>query len=128
MKTVLTLLSVMLLLTGIAYGKDYEIKKTVDGYEVVARIDKNPPSTGKNNITITITEAGKPVTDAKVTVNYSMPAMPGMPPMDYKKEAMLKGKEYTATIEPPMSGPWNIAIKIKRGDKTSTMKFNVDVR
>lgn len=128
MKRLVILLSTMLLLTGIAYGKDYEVKKTVDGYEVVARIDKNPPATGKNNITIAITEAGKPVTDAKVTVNYSMPPMPGMPPMDYKAEAMLKGNEYTATMNLSMSGPWNIAIKIKRGDKTSTMKFNVDVR
>ncbi len=128
MKRLTILLSVMLLLTGIAYGKDYEVKKTVDGYEVIARIDKNPPAKGKNNITITITEAGRPVTDAKVTVNYGMPAMPGMPPMDYKTEAMLNGSEYRATMDLSMSGPWYITIKIKGGDKTSTMKFNVDVR
>ncbi|MCX7793141.1 MAG: FixH family protein [Thermodesulfovibrionales bacterium] len=125
---IITIILSMLLLTGIAFGKDYEVKKTVNGYEVVARIDKNPPSTGKNNITVTIKEAGKIVTDAKVTINYSMPAMPGMPPMDYKTDASLKGNEYAATMDLSMSGPWNIAIKIKRGDKTSTMKFNIDVR
>lgn len=126
MKRLVIFLSVVFLLTGIAYGKEFEVKKTVDGYDVVARIDKM--SVGKNNITITITEAGKPVTDAKVTVNYSMPAMPGMPPMDYKTDATLKGNEFTATMDLSMSGPWNIAIKIKRGDKTSTVKFNIDVR
>lgn len=126
MKRLVIFLSVVFLLTGIAYGKEFEVKKTVDGYDVVARIDKM--SVGKNNITITITEAGKPVTDAKVTVNYSMPAMPGMPPMDYKTDATVKGNEYTATMDLSMSGPWNIAIKIKRGDKTSTVKFNIDVR
>lgn len=128
MKRVLILLLGVLFLTGIAYGKDYEVTKTVDGYEVTARIDRNPPSTGKNNLTIVITESGKPVTDAKVTVNYSMPAMPGMPPMDYKTDATLKDNEYRATMDLSMSGPWNIAIKIKRGDRTSTMKFNIDVR
>lgn len=126
MKRLVIFLSVVFLLTGIAYGKEFEVKKTVDGYDVVARIDKM--SVGKNNITITITEAGKPVTDAKVTVNYSMPAMPGMPPMDYKTDATVKGNEFTATMDLSMSGPWNIAIKIKRGDKTSTVKFNIDVR
>ncbi len=126
MKRLVIFLSVVFLLTGIAYGKEFEVKKTVDGYDVVARIDKM--SVGKNNITITITEAGKPVTDAKVTVNYSMPAMPGMPPMDYKTDATLKGNEYIATMDLSMSGPWNIAIKIKKGDKISTMKFNIDVR
>lgn len=126
MKRLVIFLSVVFLLTGIAYGKEFEVKKTVDGYDVVARIDKM--SVGKNNITITITEAGTPVTDAKVIVNYSMPAMPGMPPMDYKTDATVKGNEYTATMDLSMSGPWNIAIKIKRGDKTSTVKFNIDVR
>lgn len=118
----------LLLMAGIAYGKDYEITKTVDGYEVVAKIDKNPPSTGKNKITIVISKDGKPVTDAKVTVNYSMPPMPGMPPMDYKVEAEQKDKGYAATIDFSMSGPWNIAIKFKKDEKTSTVKFNIDVR
>lgn len=128
MKRLIILIVGIFLLTGIAYGKDYEVKKTVDGYEVMARIDKNPPSTGKNNITVTIMEGGKPITDAKVMVNYSMPAMPGMPPMDYKTEAELKGKEYRATMDLSMAGPWNISIRITRGDKTSVMKFSIDVR
>jgi len=54
--------------------------------------------------------------------------MPGMPPMNYKTDAVLKGNEYRATMNLSMSGPWNIAIKITRAGKTSTAKFNIDAR
>lgn len=128
MKRLILIVLSILIVAGIAYAKEYEVKKAVDGYEVIARIDKNPPAVGKNNITILITRDNIPVTDANVTVQYSMPAMPGMPPMDYKTDATLKGKEYVATMDLSMSGPWNIAIKIKKSDKSYTVKFNIDVR
>jgi hypothetical protein len=128
MKRLMAIIVGILLLGGIAYAKEYEVKKAVDGYEVIARIDRNPPAVGKNNITILITRDNSPVTDATVIVQYSMPAMPGMPPMDYKTDATLKGKEYVATMDLSMSGPWNIAIKIKKPDRSYTVKFNIDVR
>jgi len=68
------------------------------------------------------------VTDAKVKVEYSMPAMQGMPAMDYKTDAELKGEEYKATIDIPMSGSWNTVVKITRGDKTSKAKFSIDAQ
>ncbi|MEK7789670.1 MAG: FixH family protein, partial [Planctomycetota bacterium] len=81
--TVVTL--ILLLIAGIAYAKDYEVKKKAGEYDVVVKIDKNPPVVGDNNIEIEIKDAsGKYVTDAKVRVEYSMPAMPGMPAMNYK--------------------------------------------
>jgi len=128
MKRLILIVLSILFISGIAYAKEYEVKKAVDGYEVIARIDRNPPAVGKNNITILITRDNTLVTDATVTVQYSMPPMPGMPPMDYKTDATLKGKEYVATMDLSMSGPWNIAIKIKKDNKTSTVKFNIDVR
>ncbi len=119
----------LIIISGTAFAKDYEVKKKVQGYEVKAKIDKNPPIVGDNNITIEIKDdKGKYVTDAKVRVDYSMPAMPGMPPMNYKADAVLKGDEYKATMNLSMSGPWNIAIKITRDGKTVTVKFNVDAR
>lgn len=120
---------VLLLIAGVAYAKEYEVKKKSGEYDVTAKIDKNPPVVGDNNITIEIKDAsGKYVTDAKVKVEYSMPAMPGMPPMNYKTDAELKGNEYKAKMNLSMSGAWNIAIKITRGGKTTTVKFNVDAR
>jgi len=116
-------------LAGIAFAKDYEVSKKAGDYSVNAKIDRNPPVVGDNNISVEITEAsGKYVTDAKVVVDYSMPAMPGMPPMNYKTDAVLKGNAYRATMNLSMSGPWNIAIKITKAGKTSTAKFTVDAK
>ena len=120
---------VVILAVSVVYAKDYKVKKKAGEYSVEIKIDRNPPTVGKNNIKIEIKDAaGKYVTDATVKVNYSMPAMPGMPPMSYKTDAVLSENEYKAVIDLSMSGPWNIEIKIVRGGKTTTAKFNIDVR
>ncbi|MBI5055521.1 MAG: FixH family protein [Nitrospirae bacterium] len=118
-----------LFLFGIAYAKDYEVTKKAGDLDVAIKIDKNPPVVGKNNIEIEVKDAsGKPVTDVKVKVEYSMPAMPGMPAMDYKADAELKENKYKAVMDLSMSGSWNVVVKITRGDKTSKVKFSVDAQ
>lgn len=120
---------ILLLAAGIAYAKDYEVKKKVGVYDVEVKIDKNPPIVGNNNVTVMIKDtSGKYVTDAKVAVHYSMPAMPGMPPMNYKTDAALSGNEYKATMNLSMSGAWNVTVKITRGGKKTSVRFNVDAR
>ncbi|HKZ57949.1 MAG TPA: FixH family protein [Thermodesulfovibrionales bacterium] len=127
MKKLAIITLILILIAGIAYAKDYDVKKKAGEYDVEVKIDKNPPIVGDNNITIEIKDAsGKYVTDAKVKVEYSMPAMPGMPAMNYKTDTELKGDEYKAKINLSMSGSWNVAVKITRSGKTATMKFNVD--
>jgi hypothetical protein len=129
MKRILIFSLVMLLCAGIALAKDYEVSKKAGEYTVEIKIDKNPPVVGDNNIAIEVKDAsGKYVTDAKVNVAYSMPAMPGMPPMNYKADTELKGNVYKATMNLSMSGPWNIAVKIARAGKTATAKFSIDAR
>jgi len=129
MKKVLIFAVVMLLCAGVAVAKDYEVSKKAGEYAVEVKIDKNPPSVGDNHVTIEVKDAaGKYVTDVKVNVDYSMPAMLGMPAMNYKADAELKGNAYKATMNLSMSGPWNIAIKISKGGKTSTAKFSIDAR
>lgn len=129
MKRLAVVTLVLLFAAGIAYAKDYEVKKKAGVYDVEVKIDKNPPIVGDNNIKVEIKDAsGKYVTDAKVVVEYSMPAMPGMPPMNYKAEAELKGDEYKTKMDLSMSGSWNIAVKVTRAGKTSTMKFTVDAK
>ncbi len=121
--------SVLLLMTGIAYAKDYEVTKKAGDYNVEIKIDKNPPAVGKNNMEIEIKDAGgKYVTDAKVKIEYSMPAMSGMPAMNYKTDAELKDDTYKATMDLSMSGSWGVVVKIIRGEKTSKVKFNVDAQ
>ncbi|HXX57135.1 MAG TPA: FixH family protein [Thermodesulfovibrionales bacterium] len=129
MKRFLAAASVLLLLAGVAYAKDYEVAKKAGDYSVVVRIDKNPPVVGDNNATVEIKDAsGKNVTDAKVLIDYSMPAMPGMPAMNYKADAELKGNEYKAKMTLSMAGSWNVTIKIARAGKTSSMKFTIDAK
>ena len=127
MKKIVYLLITLLLTTGLAFAKDYEVTKKADDYTVVVKIDKNPPVVGENNVTIEIKDAaGKNVTEAKVKLDYGMAAMPGMPAMFYKADAELKGTLYKAKMNLSMAGSWNITIQIIQGDKVRKAKFNVD--
>lgn len=128
MKKILIAVLMMVLTGGLAVAKDYEVKKKAGDFDVEVRIDKNPPVVGDNNIAVEVKESGKAVTDAKVVVDYSMPAMPGMPAMNYKTDTDLKGSVYKAVMNLSMSGPWNIAVKITKAGKTTTAKFTVDAK
>ncbi len=129
MKKVALASVILLLIAGLAYAKNHEVTKKVGEYMVVASIDKNPPIAGENVLTVSVKDAsGKAVTDAKVKVDYSMPAMPGMPAMNYKTDAVIKDGQYSAKLNLSMSGGWNIAVKIARGGKISTMKFSIDAQ
>jgi hypothetical protein len=127
MKKLMVMILVVLFVSSAVYAKDYEVKKKAGNYNVEVKIDKNPPVVGDNNMKIWITDAsGKYIKDAKVKVEYSMPAMPGMPAMSYKTDAELKGNEYKAKMNLSMAGSWNIAVKIARDGKTASMKFSAD--
>ncbi|MGD0021863.1 MAG: FixH family protein [Smithellaceae bacterium] len=119
---------ILLLAIGLANAKDYEITKKSGDYTVQIKMDKNPPITGENKMDIAIKDtAGKSVTDASVDINFGMPAMPGMAPMNYKATAALQGDRYLATVNFSMAGPSFINIKITRGGKSQLVKLNVDV-
>jgi hypothetical protein len=112
-----------------AHAKELELKKKAGDMEVKLTLKQNPPIVGDNDAIVEIKDStGKPVTDAKVVVNYSMPPMPGMAPMNYKTDAMLHGDKYHARMNLSMAGPWNIEVKITRGGKTASAKFNVDAK
>lgn len=129
MKRLVVFVVLMLFTAGVAQAKGYEIKKKAGEYDVVITFDRNPPVTGDNAVAIVVKDAsGHAVNDAQVKVEYSMPGMPGMPPMNYKADAVMKGDEYHATLGMSMSGSWNIAVKITRAGKTSSLKFTADVK
>ena len=129
MKRFTILMVMVLLLAGTVYAKDYEVTKKAGDLTVDVKIDKNPPISGTNNMDIAVKDAGgKAITDAKVVVEYSMPAMPGMPAMNYKTDAQLKGDTYKAAMNLSMSGSWNISIKVTRANKTQTAKFTIDAK
>jgi hypothetical protein len=120
---------VILLSTGLAFAKGYEVKKKAGEYNVEVTMDRNPPAIGKNNLEVAVKDAsGKNVTDAKVLVEYGMPAMPGMHPMNYKTDARIDGSVYKAVLDISMSGPWYVNLKINRAGKTTNTKFTFDAR
>ena len=129
MKRLMVIVMALILVAGVVYAKDYEVAKKAGDYNIVIKIDKNPPVAGLNNVEITITDASaRAVTDAKVVVNYSMPAMAGMPAMSYKADAPLKGAAYKTSVNYSMPGSWNNEIKITRDSKTQSAKFTVDAK
>ena len=113
---------------GPACGKDLELKNKIGEYDVEIRLDRNPPIVGNNPIEIQIKDSrGQAITDAGVFINYYMPPMPRMAPMNYIIPAKADGTGYRATMNFIMSGPWVIAVKITSAGKTKTAKFHIDV-
>jgi hypothetical protein len=83
MKKMLCTSVALLLAAGAVYAKGYELQKKAGDYTFEIRIDKNPPVMGNNVMDVLIKDAaGKAVTDAAVSVAYSMPPMQGMAPMN----------------------------------------------
>ncbi len=129
MKKIAVLTMVLFLAAGVAFAKDYEVTKKAGDYNVVVKMDKNPPIAGNNNVEISVTEAsGKIVTDATVVLTYSMPAMPGMPAMSYKADAQASGNVYKTKVDYSMAGSWNNELKITKGGKTASARFTVDAK
>jgi YtkA-like len=128
MKRMVVFMAVLMFTAGAAYAKGYEVQKKAGEYDVTVTFNSTPVASD-NGVVIEVKDAsGKYVKDAQVKVDYSMPAMVGMPPMNYKTDAVLKGEEYQATLGLSMSGSWNLAVKITRAGKTATMKFTVDAK
>ncbi|MBN2034196.1 MAG: FixH family protein [Deltaproteobacteria bacterium] len=128
MKTWGALILALLLVVSEAYSKDLDLAGKAGIFEVRVRINKNPPILGKNQMEIDIGDSGGRVTDASVMVNYYMPPMPRMAPMNYTTKADLKGEKYRVTMDLIMAGPWIIRVLITRDGKRATAKFNIDAQ
>jgi len=109
-------------------GTVFAVQEKAGDYLVNIKMDKDPPVVGANNIEIVVTDkGGKAVTDAKVLVTASMPAMSGKPAVENKAEAKPDGGKYKAKIDLPQGGSWNMYVRVIKGGKTSTAKFTVNV-
>ena len=128
-KMILALLSVLFASTGAVFAGEYNASSKAGDFDAVLTLDRNPPIVGKNNATIALKDSsGQPVTDAAVRVEYGMPAMPGMPAMNYKSDAVQAQGFYQAPLSMSMAGPWYINVKVLKDKKVSTAKFSVDVQ
>ena len=119
---------ILLLSYATGHARGYEAKKKAGDYDIEIKIDRNPIILGDNHIEMEIKRGGKTVKDAKVLVNYYMPPMPRMPPMNYKTYAKLKGEKYEALMNIIMTGPWIIVIKIYHGENPVTTRLSLDAQ
>jgi hypothetical protein len=127
-KPLAVLVFFLVLIPATGYPRGYEAKKKVGDYEIEIKIDRDPIVLGDNHIEIEVKSGGKIVKDVRVLVNYYMPPMPRMPPMNYKTYAELEGSKYKAKMDIIMTGPWIIVIKIYQGEKVVTTKLNLDAQ
>ena len=129
MRKLIMTLFIILSVAALAFAAPYEVSKKAGDITVGSVFDKNPPVTGKNKVTVTIKDSKQAPVDAKVAVYYSMPAMAGMPAMDYKTVADGKNGVYTATLDLGMSGPWNVEVRfILPNKELRKVAYTVDVR
>ncbi|MCE5264462.1 MAG: FixH family protein [Deltaproteobacteria bacterium] len=117
-----------LFIPGPSHGGDLELKDRAGEYDVEIRLSRNPPVIGKNPVEVQIKDpSGQAIKVTGVAINYYMPPMPRMAPMNYVIQAEADRAKYRATLNFVMSGPWVIAVKISAAGKIRTAKFHVDV-
>jgi Cu(I)/Ag(I) efflux system membrane fusion protein len=82
--------------------------------------DPNPMKTGEDNkFRVTLTDAaGKPISDARVTVTLIMPAMPSMGMPEMKSSCELAWKADSKTFEgkgqAPTEGTWTVLVEARK--------------
>jgi hypothetical protein len=100
-------------------------KPTVD---IMLTSKPSPPKTGDNSFEVMVKDAaGKPITDAEVTVMFFMPKMGAMAEM--KNNVTLKHQKegtYVGTGQVMMAGKWDVTVMVKRaGKEMGSKKFPV---
>lgn len=88
-------------------------------------IDPDPPSEGANALRIELTDDGRPVTDAQLSLLAFMPAMGTMPRMESPARITPSGKGYNARFDIAMSGTWELTLTVDRAGKQSILRYSV---
>jgi len=129
-KCVLLILAITTTLMPFGCSKGYETQKSAGDLKITLSAERYPLIKGDNAMMVLMNDsAGNAVTDAVVNVRYSMPPMPGMAPMDFNTQAVLKGDRYVYTANVPMEGEWKTEVSVTRpGKPPVSAAFNVDAR
>ncbi|MEW6324571.1 MAG: efflux RND transporter periplasmic adaptor subunit, partial [Nitrospirota bacterium] len=100
-------------------------EQTVDGLTLTMAADPEPPKKGANRLRLTIRSQGAPVTDAKVTLGYTM-AMPGME-IETVEAKQTKNGVYEADADFAMRGAWDVEATVLRSGRPVKAKFTLSV-
>jgi nitrogen fixation protein FixH len=115
------------MLVGVAGAQDVTAQKketaskAKQAVTIALKTVPTPPRSGDNAFEVTVKEAaGKPVTDAEVTVALYMAAMPAMSMPEMRNSVALKHQAdglYRGTGQVPMAGQWEVTVSAKRSGK-----------
>jgi Cu(I)/Ag(I) efflux system membrane fusion protein len=99
-------------------------EQTVEDLTLTLATDPEPPKKGENRVHLTVLAQGTPVTNAVVTLAYTM-AMPGMEAETVEAKHTQSGA-YEATVDLGMKGVWEVEVTVKRGQgKPVKAKFTL---
>lgn len=118
-----------LIFVSLAYGGGFAVRRTVEGYTFEISMNRNPSVGAVNELQIEIKDVlGKFAVPTAVMVNYYMPPMPSMPPMNYKVKASSRGRGYNVTMNLIMAGPWIVVVNTNVAGKNIRVSVPIDVR
>lgn len=102
----------------------FPLEQSKEGLILKLDVDPKPPQRGENRLRVIIQDQGTPISDATVTLAYTM-AMPGMG-IETVEAVHSKDGIYEATVEFGMKGSWEIEVTVSRGKgKPVKTKFTV---
>jgi hypothetical protein len=97
--------------------------------EITFKSEPDPPRTGDNTFEVMVMSGGQPVTDADVSVELFMAAMPSMKMPEMRNSVSLKheaGGRYRGAGNVMMAGNWDATVRVKRGEQEiGSRKFSV---
>lgn len=103
------------------------VTQTIDGLTLTLATVPSPAKKGENAVRVTVSANNTPVTDASVTVAYTM-AMPGME-VETVNAGHTKDGIYEATVDFGMRGAWKIDATVTRPNaKPVTAQFTIQAR
>lgn len=86
--------------------------------EITLTSQPDPPRMGETTFEAMVMQDGQPVTDADVSVELFMPAMPSMNMPEMKNSIALKHEgngRYRGAGNVMMAGSWDATVSVKRG-------------
>jgi len=120
---VMTVATVLALAIPTWAGAQAASKPAVD---ITLTSKPTPPTTGHNTFEVTLKDAaGKPVTDADVSLLFYMAAMPAMKMPEMRNTIPLKHAKngvYSGAGNVMMAGSWDVTVSVKRAGKEVASK------
>lgn len=102
------------------------------GMDITVTTTPDPVQTGDNTFEVMVREDGKPVTDATVSTEFVMAAMPSMkmPEMRTKTDLTHAGNGmYRGKGQVTMAGNWDVTVKVMRsGQEIGSKKMTLTAK